>query len=81
MGSVTFITTFVISLLIVGAVGFIVCLIMANKEVRAADGFNVYACCNHCFSEDGELSHPRSMMDKHTVPCNEPFCSQNPKRY
>lgn len=40
------------------------------------DEFAIWLCCNHCFTEDGELSHDRSIFDNHTVPCNEEFCSQ-----
>lgn len=40
------------------------------------DGLGTFRCCNHCFTEDGEMVHPRNFMDKHTVACNEKYCSQ-----
>ena len=36
-----------------------------------------WACCDHCYTESGSLSHSLDQFDNHTVPCNEKGCQQD----
>lgn len=49
-----------------------------NKDRNAPveDG-TIYKCCDHCYGPDGEFSHGPSMIDNHTVPCNEQVVYQS----
>lgn len=84
--------TFVILLLVAGCIILALYYLQARYDIRLSNFINAqpseeefwspkddlaaWACCNHCFTEQGEMVHPRDFMDKHTVACNEEFCSQ-----
>lgn len=78
MGLAIFITL----LLVVACIILVGYFLQARYDVRLENWLSVhkwsfeYPCCNHCFTEYGKLSHARDMIDRHTVECNEPFCSQ-----
>lgn len=85
---------FVIILLVAGVIILALYYLQARYEVQLSnwinqhvpiwepeDDYDVWLCCNHCFTEQGELIHPLNFMDKHTVPCNEPGCSQNAESF